>query len=150
MLAFAAHAAFLIVATALALNIGVLLWRHADTLQAAADDGRRRRRLETFGGLVVLGYGLVAVGAAVLLMMFGEPPETVLDGALFVGIRLGAFLVILGVTHFKCLTVLSRAAGAPAVAARPPQAAPARPRRAREDPLDRVLEAARLNAPSGL
>ena len=149
MLAFAAHAAFLILAAGLALNIGVLLWRHADTLQVAAD-GRRRRRLETFGGLVVLGYGLVAVGAAVLLLMFGEPPRTVLDVAVFVGMRLGAFLIILGVTHFKCLTVLSRTAGASAAAVQSPRPAPARPRRAREDPLDRVLEAARLNAPSGL
>ena len=150
MLAIVSHAAFLVLAGGLALYVGAFLWRHGEALGAssAGRAGQRRptSRIHTLTGLTVLGYGLVVVGAAVILLMFGIVPETPLDAVLFVGIRLGAFLIVLGVTHFKCLTVLSRAFRAATNAA----SEPSRPRRAREDPLDRVFEAMRLDAPSGL
>jgi len=150
-LAIVAHAVFLIFAAVLALAVGSLLWRHGDGLQAALEDrGESRGRLRTLTGLTVLSSGLVAVGAAALLQMVGDLPETPLEAALFVGLRLGAFLIVLGVTHLKGLSVLTRAAGAGAAAGPVARSEPGRPRRAREDPFDRVLEAARLDAPSGL
>ncbi len=151
MLTIVAHATFLILAAGLALNIGHVLWRHGRGGPRAAVDWRDRMSAgASFGGPVVLGFGMVAVGAALLLLVFGDPPETVLEVVLFVGTRLGAFLVVLGVTYFKCLTVLTRAAAVDAARAPAIPAEPLRPRRAREDPLDRVFEAARLDAPSGL
>lgn len=151
MLTIVAHATFLILAAGLALNIGHTLWRQGGGRLLAV--ACRRHGLgggTRFGGPVVLGFGLVAVGAALLLTVFGDPPETVLQVTLFVGMRLGAFLIVLGVTYFKCLTILTRAAAVDAAVAPMVPADPPRPRRAREDPLDRVFEAARLDAPSGL
>lgn len=149
MMAIWANVAFLILAVGLAVNVGYFLWRHGAGLGAAsAGRGRPEGSIRSFTGLTVLGYGLVAVGAAVLLLLVGDLPETVLELAVFVGIRLGVFLIFIGVTHFKCLTVLSRVAGAGADSAKRQE--PVRLRHAKEDPLDRVFEAARLNAPSGL
>lgn len=149
MMAIWANAAFLVFASGFAVTVGYVLWRHGDTLiTEAAVRGEAVGANRPLTGLVLLAYGLVAVGAAVLLVVFGEAPQTSLDSALFVGWRLGVFLIVLGATHFKCLTVLSRAAGAePGVRVMRPRGS-AGPRRAREDPLDRVVEAARLNAPS--
>lgn len=144
MLAILSHAVFLVLAGGLALGVGAYLWRHGEALRAGA--GRPASGMHTLTGLTVLGYGLVVVGAAVILLMFGDVPATPLDAVLFVGMRLGAFLVVVGVTHFKCLVVLSRAFRDPSKSA----SEPSRPRRAREDPLDRVFEAIRLDAPSGL
>ena len=143
MLTIVAHAAFLILAAGLALNIGHILRRQTDRHQSLVSG-------TPFGDPVVLGFGLVAVGAALLLMVFGDPPESALEAVLFVGTRLGAFLVVLGVAYFKCLTLLTRAAAVDAALRPAVPADPPRPRRAREDPLDRVFEAARLDAPSGL
>ena len=149
MMAIWANVAFLILATGLAVNVGYFLWRHGAGLDAAnAGRGGPGGSIRSFTGLTVLGYGLVAVGAAVLLLLVGDLPETALELAVFVGIRLGVFLIVIGVTHFKCLTVLSRVAGAGADSAKRQE--PVRLRHAKEDPLDRVFEAARLNAPSGL
>lgn len=151
MLTIVAHAAFLILAAGLALNIGHILRRQGGGRPlAVAGPGHRTGGGTSFSGPVVLGFGLVAVGAALLLMVFGDPPETVLEVVLFVGMRLGAFLVVLGVTYFKCLTVLTRAAAVDATVVPAGAADLPRPRRAREDPLDRVFEAARLDAPFGL
>ena len=147
MLAIVSHAAFLVLAGGVALKVGMVLWRQGDATQVGpSGPGWPKDRMRTLTGLTVLGYGLVVVGAAVILLMFGDMPETPLDALLFVGTRLGVFLVVLGVTHFKCLTVLSRAARI----ASKETSEPTRPRRAREDPLDRVFEAIRLDAPSGL
>ena len=144
MLAIVSHAAFLVLAGGVALKVGMVLWRQGDATRAGpSGPGWPKDRMRTLTGLTVLGYGLVVVGAAVILLMFGDVPRTPLDAVLFVGTRLGVFLVVLGVTHFKCLTVLSRAAANET-------SEPTRPRRAREDPLDRVFEAIRLDAPSGI
>ncbi len=147
MLAIVSHAVFLVLAGGLALGVGAYLWRHGEALRAGrAGMDRSASGMHTLTGLTVLGYGLVVVGAAVILLMFGDVPVTPLDAVLFVGMRLGAFLVVVGVTHFKCLALLSRAFRDPTNTA----SETARPRRAREDPLDRVFEAIRLDAPSGL
>ena len=150
MIAIGAYAAFLLVATALAAKVGLMQMRHYELSHPTSAAAGNRSRLLSVGGLTVLGFALVAAGTIVLLMIFGRDPLTVVDAALFVATRLAILSIVLGVTHFNCLAVLSRAGdvGEGHAAGKPMDGH--RPRRAREDPLDRVLEAGRLNAPSGL
>ena len=152
MMAIGVYAVFLCVTALLTLKVGLMLKRHGDLLLhdgRVADHRGGGQRLGSLGRLTLLGFYMVAVGAAALLLRFGGVPHSALDGAAFLATRIGIVLLVLGVTHFHCLSILTRASATPADGSRrrPPESV--RPRRAREDLMDRVFEAARLDAPSG-
>lgn len=157
MIAIGAHVAFLILAVGMAVKAGLVLKGHGDVLgqereghagiKGAGPQGARR--LRSLGRLTLTGFSMVTAGAIALLLRLEGDPQTVIDGLAFLVTRIGFLLVVLGVTHFHCLSILSKASWARATVLSPPPAGQQRPRRAKEDPLDRVFEAARLDAPSG-
>ena len=149
MIAIGAHAVFLALATALAVNIGLLQRRHDQRVRPSGASTGGERVLSV-GGLTVLGFGLVAAGTIVLLGVLGSAPSTMTGALLFVATRLAVLSIVLGVTHFKCLTLLTRTARLEGGLGAGPTPDARRPRQGREDPLDRVFEAVRLNAPCGV
>lgn len=152
MMAIGVYAVFLCVTALLTLKVGLMLKRHGEILLRdgrVADRRGEGQRLGSLGRLTLLGFYMVVVGAAALLLRFGGVPQSALDGAAFLATRIGIVLLVLGVTHFHCLSILSRASAMPADGSRRRSADGARPRRAKEDMMDRVFEAARLDAPTG-
>lgn len=157
MMAIGAYAAFLLLAAALTTRVGLMLRHHGELLlrdrkeiagvEAVWPGGERRIR--SANGLTLIGYGLVTVGAVVLLLRIGGDPGSMIEGLAFLATRIGALLLVLGITQFYCLSAMSRLSETAAGAHRDRPAGRARPRVAREDPLDRVFEAARLDAPFG-
>ncbi len=149
MIAIGAYAVFLALATALAVKVGLLQRRHhQESRRSGAAAGGSR--MLSVAGLAVLGFGLVAAGTIVLLGSLGSAPSTMTGALLFVATRLAVLSIVLGVTHFKCLTLLTRTARLEGGLGAGPTPDARRPRQGREDPLDRVFEAVRLDAPSGL
>ena len=151
MTAIGVQAVFLVLCGVLAYAVGRRLGRHGDGLVGdrpdAVEAGRERRSLTR---MVVLGVHLLAAGTAVLLLHVGRPPDTMLAGLSWSAPRIAVLLVVLGIVELRCLSILIEAsrcaATGPAAGPRPSEARP--PRHGRADPLDRVFEAARLDAPS--
>lgn len=160
MMALGAYAVFLMLATALAVKVAWVLKRHGDLpLPGQNDTGDRRadRHVRSANRLTLLGFCLITAGAVALLLRIGGDPQTMAEALAFLAARIGALLVVLGLAHFQCLSVMARAPemptempmGRPAAARRGGPVGRMRPRQAKEDPLDRVFEAAGLDAPLG-
>ena len=152
MMAIGAYAAFLILAAVLTVRVGFLLSRHGELVlrDRREGTGSSAPRARSIGRLTLLGFSLVSAGAVALLLRLGGQPQSVLDALVFLATRLGVLSLVLGITQFHCLSILSRASAVAAGPFRDGRTEPARPRRAREDPLDRVFETIRLDAPSGV
>lgn len=155
MMALGAYAVFLMLAAIVTVKVGLVLKRHGDLLlhgkndlRGAADPGPDRR-LRSVNRLTLLGFCLVTAGAVALLLRIGGDPQTIVAALAFLATRIGILLVVLGVAHFQCLSVMARASAMPVEMRRDRAGGRLRPRRAKEDPLDRVFEAARLDAPFG-
>ena len=149
MIAIGAYAVFLALATVLAVKVGLLQRRHHREIRPSGA-AAGASRTPSVGALTVLGFGLVAAGTIVLLSVLGSAPSTMTGALSFVATRLAVLSIVLGVTHFRCLAVLTRTARAEGGLGTGPTTGERRPRQGREDPLDRGFEAGRLNAPSGL
>lgn len=155
-MAIGVYAAFLMLAAALTAKVGFVLKHHGDLLLRDRNETPSargvlpggERRIRSANHLTLIGFCLVTAGAVALLLRIGGHPRSMIEGLAFLATRAGALLVVLGVTHFHCLSVMSKVSEAPAGEHRD-RAGRARPRSAREDPLDRVFEAARLDAPFG-
>lgn len=153
MLALGAYAAFLIIALALSLSVGFVLKRHGEVLARAGLDARGigatgdNPRIRSVNRLTLLGFSLVTAGAIALLLRVGGDPQSTMAVLTFIAARIGVLLVVLGLAHFQCLSVMARASERPVEMRLGGPTGRIRPRRAKEDPLDRVFEAARLDAP---
>ncbi len=151
MMALGAYAVFLIAAIAMTLKVALVLRRHGNLLLQGPADRRGangpdgEQHIRSINRVTLLGFSLVMAGAVALLLRVGGDPRTLIDALAFLATRIGVLLVILGIAHFRCLSVLARASE---VRSRVPVGR-TRPRQAKEDPLDRVFEPARLDAPFG-
>ncbi len=153
MMAIGVYSVFLCVTALLTLKVGLMLKRHGEVLlrdAQVADRVGQGQRQQSLGRLVLLGFYLVVVGAVALLLRFGGEPHSVMGGVAFLATRIGIVLLVLGITHFHSLSILSWASAMPVGGGRRRPQEGGRPRRAREDLMDRVFEAARLDAPSGV
>ena len=76
-----------------------------------------------------------------MALKYGDKPTTLQESIEFLSTKVGLVLVVLGAMHFFNMYVISRAG--PVVAKRMPWMThdTARPRTAKEDPAERVLEA---------
>lgn len=140
-----AYVVFLIVAIALCLKVRSDLKRHGDLLAQSRRDRHGDRRFRSVSRLTVLGFSLFTAGVvALLLLRIGLDPQSPIEALAFLAARIGVLLLVLGAAYFRCLSVLARALEMPVEMDRGGPADRARPRQAKEDPLDRVFDASRL------
>lgn len=150
MMMIGAYGVFLIVALVLCLKVRSDLKRHGDLLVENQDDRYGERRLRSVIRLTMLGFNLFTAGVvALLLLRIGLAPQSAVDALVFLAVRIGILLLVLGGAYFRCLSVMTRALAMPAETVRAGPPGRTRPRRAKEDPLDRVFDAARFELQSG-